>query len=502
LLDGLQKLFPDSLQWGPYGSYKSEQSAYAINLFLAAGIHAKDIAYVRTSRNGDINKYDATNFTNSTNSNVERLYIHTIRHFFPFTGIETNNIFKIVDNGYTFDLGAIALSSSRSKVSAGHAICGFKSVATQYLYNGHLDPNSPHNVPCKPYDHPTWKDLFSDTGYYIDNECNMSSEGKSNMLFQYPFGGLFKIGGGFFGMGVVNHYGKPIPGYDDTRTLTDINDMKMSSGTIATYLSEFNTHITDRTREEFAKIDGATINEKVDGYILTIYTLLSTHDTFLSLSPNDTHPPYDIRGCIFMVLKQLLSWACKSMAWPSFNALNNFDQDGYNKLRTKTMKNFGHDVHDVLVLRKWIADIIIYTCAQEYKEAILNISPMLKGSLTYDNLRNLHCLDGIANVIVCIVKPICIPVNIALEYAQHAPNKANVQSVTDWAFRTARSNVNKHITTYERPSIFAPLLQAILPVNANSFKLPEQSDMQWFEQNGMNHVNDSVVNIAKYLKQK
>jgi hypothetical protein len=349
----------------------------------------------------------------------------------------------------------------------------------------------------------------------------MSSEGKSNMLFQYPFGGLFKIGGGFFGMGVVNHYGNPVlQPVNDTRTLTDINDMKMLSGTIATYLSEFNTHITDRTREEFAKIDGATTtDDNVDGYILTIYTLLSTHDTFISLSPNDTHPPYDIRGCIFMVLKQLLSWACKSMSWASFNALNKFDQHGYNKLREKTMKNFGnvvhvvhdvHDVHDVhpglLALHKWIADIIIYTCAQEYKEAILNISPMLKGSLTYDNLRNLHCLDGIANVIVCIVKPICIPVNIALEYAQHAPNKANVQSVTDWAFRTARSNVNKHITTYERRGIVDTLLQTFLKVNANSFKLPEQSDlstdMQWFEQNGMNHVHDSVFNIAKYLKQK
>jgi hypothetical protein len=217
LLDQLGSLFPQSLQWLPYGTTIRVQYVYAISLFLAAGLASSDIAFVRTT------KQNNAIYTTAKNTNVPRLYVHIISdtgrdlatlvprpHIWtdPFRtkAIITNNQFQFVDQvtKHTYTLGGFVFGSVQDQThSPGHAICGFRDANVQYVYDGNMKNN---RLPCPPTQVEWLRLISSTTGYYIDHDCgfkeistNQQDQNNIVQAYKYPFGG-------FAGFGIVDQH--------------------------------------------------------------------------------------------------------------------------------------------------------------------------------------------------------------------------------------------------------------------------------------------------------
>ena len=371
LLDQLQSLCPESLQWCPYGASTQIQYAYAMNLFVEAGLNASDITYACTTKKASGATATATDHdhdgafimraNSSTNAN---LYVHFIRE--PVSGLGPsiysrttvwNQPFQNVGKapyddmrygGFTFTLGGFVFASS-PKDGSGHAISGFRHKKTQYLYNGYPSSTNPL-LPCKPIAI-NWDEMFSGTPYYIRYfECGMHAAG--DLEFKYPFRS-------YFGLGIVSK--------DKATVATHITvESKITTLDANMYTDYVDSYKVDATEQIYQIVNnGKTKSEQLDmihDLLKASQSIARTRNLYVITIDWDI---LELKDFIKILLYKLLYYSHVVSSGLVYKI------DMFTETKTYA-KSFFDNVHThvkTFATYDWVVDIIIFVTAKLYAES-------------------------------------------------------------------------------------------------------------------------------------
>jgi hypothetical protein len=442
LLDQLERLFPNSLQWLPYGASVKELYTYAISMFAAAGLDSNHIAFVRTMTDEDGR---LTFSVSSIGLPLDQLYVHIMEEhnsisnpfripgsFYPVEEAIGNH-FDFSYPNHHYKLGGFVFASKQNDYT-GHVICGFRNQDEHYVFDGTVDKSNV--LPCPPTKI-NWSRMFaSKQGFYID--CGLKEideeHNENKMVFKYPFGG-------FFGMGVHNTQSlQTLPSQaPDVTDVTDVTDL----------WHEYNTLIEMNTQDEFSKIlrlsnkDSDYIEILDELYALASFTKTRFRVHIPKLQSSDSiqltidNSSASLLMCINFIVMHILA--------QSIDLGQEYGIQTLNTMRESACKMMLSDNMITHVCHAWVVDILVVMAANEYKDLQLS-SPISKV-----DTRIFQNINGVVKVVFDKVRPIYDPACIACEYMNYLNylnylNMTNVMEVefTEWV----RSKADPYIPQY------------------------------------------------------
>jgi hypothetical protein len=424
LLDQLQSLHPESLQWLPYGASSTALYMYAIHLFVAAGMNADAISVVYTHKKEKRldDEFVGSVILQTHNPSAKHLYahflnerlIHTPKHIVPFSMTKLQNPFNATIINRHVKLCGFVVASSGNPC---HAISGFENNNTQFLSNGHTDMDT-IVFPC-PVNKLGWGNFCNGKPYYIVlGKCGIittPTEPDNSIMFKYPFGG-------FFGMGIIEQSGV-IEKSDSHGPISAANDpiqQRLTPGDLNKYISNFNEHIIEELR---IIMDSMTeVRAKLDNML----TVLQPSLTSLHVQPNKymyiDESMRSMRSCIHIIVMNLLYLACEIALDKKPDIRATIEQTRIMALNALNNAYGGY-----------IIDDIIRVAATKYEYACSYFKPTLGSDhQETDSLRRPHTIDIIVDTIFKASKQIYLPADIANGYVKYHRHMKGNHDVTQW----------------------------------------------------------------------
>jgi hypothetical protein len=409
LLDQLQNLFPESLQWSNQVNLHYLYN-YTLNLFEAAGVPPTDISIV-TSKKGANLKYECKYGINAkeTNGTRQHLYVHMLCDAETSTNLciplndntpqMTTHPFKTDIKGYTFDLGGFVFTSLLNRGSfVNHAISGFKSNELQYIYNGYYDPDN-LTLPCAPIESPTWKELFSGTDYILSmtGECGLTEASTANatssMHFKYPFHG-------YFGFGIMTkqpYSTDPISSPVTQNTSIDVATLKTH------YVENYNAKLINVVKTTIQSFDNDSTLDQIYKILQPTQTPIYKNNAILYTSDAYAEPLY---GCIDCIIMNIRNWVCEKAAFGDL-----YNHIPFEHMKAQATMWFGNDLYSPMFI-----NIIIHVAATVYDDMLFKMHSTsnikLDPSTPQFTKFISHGIDGTKNSVFNIIKYMYVPLSI------------------------------------------------------------------------------------------
>jgi hypothetical protein len=424
LLDHLQRLYPNLLQWFPFGATVITLYMYTIHMFILAGVDAADISVVYSKKN------QCKIFVQQHVSQKQHLYVHFLIDdsdaYDPMDIMtqkelelqQCDDVFNVAtgtgDNDNTLNLGGFVFVSTPAKKGGScHAICGYQNSGQQYLYNGYNDLDNP-TLPCAALQTPTWSELFSGRDYFLGTtgKCGMHTDAgirpadiSKYLRFAYPFSG-------FFGIGihrVVGQEQEQGQGQEQANA-SNINLLQNA------YIANFEKH----TCQEINKIleNESSITTKLDA----LYDLCESSGMFLDLylepAVRIESSPGNLKFCIKVIIEYLYCCACEYVLTSPKSKVD-IDVGKVKSLAKRALENTYVDLFDSTDSMCNILEIIIYVAARYFKDlqneiaTTLDVPDIASVNEAYLSKKLTHTIDVVFN----FVKPIYLYANVANEFA-------------------------------------------------------------------------------------
>jgi hypothetical protein len=445
-------MYPEALEWYPYGANARTQYVYAIHLFILAGVNARDISVVYTKKDGDA--FSGNVFLQKNKPTVKHLYVHFLYDFLfhmPIPGksratTQVNTPFHITTSNNELKLGGFFVGSTGEEL---HAISGFQSdLGVQYLYNGHKNLAIEGAYPCAPYQK-DWLEFFNGEKYYIgyrvDSKCGISKKGDEPLadferahMFTYPFTDC-----GFFGMGIVDNvkpsrYELAIANPDASDSIVDVDD----ADSVKSYMINFDKSIV----ESITSIIQAKPSDHLNA-LNAIHKLLSPSLTFFDVREYhggvyiNLSIDMSLKSCIQIIVWNLLKFACDF-------AMNGTIPDAH--IIDKRMR----DALDAIIDNTYsihVMDAIIYLACTKYQESHKFFRYTLPTNFTFEEVTSSMVSnnnDAIVHTIFTATKPLYLPASIANGYAKYHGKSTSV--LIEWVEKSNQiprkiQDVHKHV---------------------------------------------------------
>jgi hypothetical protein len=417
MLDQLHDLYPEALQWYPYGAALDAQCFYALHLFIVAGVNACDISVVYTDKRSD-GTFGGKVFLQKNSPTAKHLYVHKLL-FLPIQDsswvmTDVNTPFHITTSNNELKLGGFVVSSTGK---SSHAISGFQSASgEQYLYNGH--PNLATAFPCAPYK-TDWLTFFNGKKYFIpygsSRKCGISQEHERLLtdfecMFTYPYEG-------FFGMGIVEKRVSVDPAGAGV-SIDPVSASIVDTDSLKSYMFHFDKYLVEN-------ITAILVNSKQSTHVVdtlnAIHKLLSPSLAFFDVQEAARSVSIDwgmlsLRSCIEIIVRYLIMFACDF-------AVNGI-LPATDRMLLAAFTAVGNNIYSIHVIND-----IIYMAATKYQESQTCLRPTLPANVTNKlenfNPSNVNSLavsndiGGIVHTIFQATKPIYLPASIANGYVKY-----------------------------------------------------------------------------------
>jgi hypothetical protein len=207
-LNEMTRLFPNYLEWYPFGAAPISLYQYIICLFIAIGVNTTDIAYAYSNAK---KKYHLAMPEKPSIEQAEpMLYIHFLNDKVPFSdplnmsGNTELKDFDINENLFENLSGCIMATTPNEKFVSSHYISGFVNDRTKYLHdNSMLDTlRTPHIIN-------NWEDFLLTKTFVVHQAGIFLTDGPDSEEPKGIFPRFEFPGGDFVGFGVLNNNRTP-----------------------------------------------------------------------------------------------------------------------------------------------------------------------------------------------------------------------------------------------------------------------------------------------------